>query len=72
MSHLKISTVDHDCTYKAVSDLQVHDLEDGIQYYSALKHGCEYIITEDTNDFYFSSLKVVRCEYFLKEELKLS
>ncbi len=68
LNHIRIAVVDHDCTAKAASDPKVHDLEDGIQYYCALNDGCQYMITEDVGDFYFSQIKVVDCESFLKYE----
>ncbi|MFY0600599.1 MAG: PIN domain-containing protein [Cyclobacteriaceae bacterium] len=69
LSHIGTATVDHECTTQAVEDEQAHDLEDGIQYYSALKYGCDHIITENVEDFYFSEIKVNRCDEFLKYEL---
>lgn len=70
LEHVKVAAVDHSCTMDAAKNPQVHDLEDGIQYYCALNHGCQFIITEDAEDFYFSQIKVVNCEWFLKYELK--
>ena len=69
LQHIKTTTVDHGCTMLAIENAQVHDLEDGLQYYSALKDGCEYIITENGQDFYFSEIKVSNCEDFLKHVL---
>jgi predicted nucleic acid-binding protein len=44
----------------------IHDVEDGLQYYSALESGCKCIITEDREDFYFSEIKVVSARQFLE------
>ena len=46
---------------------KIHDFEDGIEYYSAIRHKCGIIISEDANDFYFSSIPVMTAEAFLKE-----
>lgn len=43
------------------------DFEDGLEYYSAMEANCTAIITEDTGDFYFSSIPVVNCTSYLKE-----
>jgi predicted nucleic acid-binding protein len=69
LEHIKITTVDHECTVRAVTDPKINDIEDGIQYHSAEKKGCNYIITENEDDFYFSKIKVLNCENFLKFEL---
>ena len=46
----------------------IHDVEYGMQYYSAITSGCTYIVTEDKEDYYFSEIKVVSCKEFLKKE----
>jgi predicted nucleic acid-binding protein len=51
---------------KALSNPKITDFEDGLEYYSAVNQGCEWIITEDREDFWFSELKVAGCEEFLK------
>jgi len=48
-----------------LNDPQVHDFEDGMQYYSALGESCQTIITEDKDDFYFSKIEVLSCEEFI-------
>lgn len=49
---------------------KINDVEDGLQYYSAIRQNCHYIITQDTNDFYFSEIPVLQPEAFLKSLLK--
>jgi predicted nucleic acid-binding protein len=44
---------------------KIEDFEDGLEYYAALHEKCNYIITEDTGDFYFSEIAVHKAEYFL-------
>jgi predicted nucleic acid-binding protein len=46
---------------------KIKDFEDGIQHYAAVNSGCQYIITEDRNDFYFSEIPVMNCETFLRD-----
>ncbi len=66
-SKLSISTMDEKVISQTVSNQKIHDFEDGMEYYAAKDSGCELIITEDVSDFYFSDLKVLNCEGFLKE-----
>lgn len=50
----------------ALANQRIHDFEDGIEYYSALHANCQYIISEDTNDFYFATIPVLNGEDFLR------
>ncbi|WP_373519639.1 type II toxin-antitoxin system VapC family toxin [Pricia sp.] len=69
IENMKLTTIDHEVSKKAVMDKRVHDFEDGMQYYSALKASCGIIITEDASDFYFSEIPVVGCEEFILKHL---
>lgn len=52
---------------KAINNNQVNDLEDGLEYYAALESNCVCIVTEDVDDFYFSSVEVLNCnDFFIK------
>lgn len=53
--------------HAALANPQVNDFEDGIQHYAAKHSGCQFIITEDQEDFYFSEVPVMTCEHFLRE-----
>ena len=48
----------------AFADPAVLDLEDGLEYYSALEAGCNCILTEDKGDFHFSRLQVLSSAEF--------
>jgi len=65
IENMTLTTIDHEVSKKAIKDKRVHDFEDGIQYYSALKSSCGIIITEEASDFYFSEIPVVGCEDFI-------
>lgn len=65
-NHINITSMDEEATKKALSNKKIHDFEDGLEYYSALHSKCDFIITEDQKDFYFSEVEVVGCEEFLK------
>jgi predicted nucleic acid-binding protein len=64
--NMQITTIDEKITTQAISNPQVHDFEDGLEYYSAVQENCNFIVTENVEDFYFSEIEVVRCEEFLK------
>ncbi len=53
----------------ALQNKQVHDIEDGMQYYAALHQKCKIIVTEDAKDFYYSEIPVLSCINFLKEHV---
>lgn len=66
-NHIHISSINEEATKKALTNKMIHDFEDGLEYYSAINSKCDFIITEDRNDFYFSEIEVVGCEDFLKK-----
>lgn len=65
--NLEITTMNEKLSLDAIQNVKVHDFEDGLEYYSALHHSCNYIVTEDAEDFYFSEIPVKNCEQFLFE-----
>ena len=48
-----------------MSDNKIIDFEDGLEYFAAANEGCACIVTEATNDFYFSKIPVCNSENFL-------
>lgn len=64
--NIHITRIDEKTTNEAITNPQVHDFEDGLEYYSAVQENCNFIITENPGDFYFSEMEVIRCEEFLK------
>ena len=70
VEHMGIAVIDENSVRKAMNDKRVVDVEDGFQYYAALKAGCDRIITYNVSDFYFSEIPVMQPEellYALKE-----
>jgi predicted nucleic acid-binding protein len=65
LQHIGITTIDEKVTDQAIKNKLIHDFEDGMEYYSAIQHNCDCIITENQKDFYFSDIEVVGCEAFL-------
>jgi len=63
--NMQITTIDEKITAQAISNPQVHDFEDGLEYYSAFNQNCDFIVTENLEDFYFSEIEVLSCEEFL-------
>jgi len=57
------------CVEQALKNPKVHDLEDGIEYYSAIESKCDCIITEDKSDFYFSTISVMGSEDFFEKHV---
>ena len=53
----------------ALQNKKVNDFEDGMEYYSAVSNKCDIIITEDVNDFYYSTLTVLKAKDFLEKYL---
>ncbi len=62
---LKITSLDHSTAKRALADKRVEDLEDGMEYYSAVDAKCTAIVTYDRDDFHFSALEVLDGEEFL-------
>lgn len=54
---------------KTLSNKKIHDFEDGLEYYAAKEVKCNCIITEDTEDFYFSEIEVLDCKEFFNRYL---
>ncbi len=64
--NLRLAEITEKAVRSAVENPSVVDLEDGFQYYGALDAGCECIVTDDVNDFYFSEIAVLPSQRFLE------
>ena len=69
IDHISISSVDENTVSKAIRNKRISDFEDGMEYYSAIQAACTCIVTEDTDDFFFSSVEVIRSEKFVEKYL---
>lgn len=65
IEHLRICHMNQEMVQKTITNAKIHDFEDGLEYYAAESSGCNYIITEDTEDFYFSTIPVMTCQNFI-------
>jgi predicted nucleic acid-binding protein len=52
-----------------LNNKKIHDFEDGLEYYAAKEVECNCIVTEDTDDFYFSEIEVLDCKGFFNRYL---
>jgi predicted nucleic acid-binding protein len=66
LQHLGVTAMDEKITIQSIGNKLIHDFEDGMEYYSALQHNCDCIVTENQKDFYFSDIEVIGCEEFLQ------
>lgn len=69
VSKIRIAEINTKDVFMALENKAIHDFEDGIEYYAALRSGCTHIITEDLNDFYFSKIEVIGAQNFLEKYL---
>lgn len=65
IDHVTTCTMNHEMVEQSIKNPRAHDFEDGMQYYTALNMACDYIITENQEDFYFSDIEVKNCADFL-------
>jgi predicted nucleic acid-binding protein len=68
-SHIHVASTSADAVLQTINDVHVLDFEDGLEYYSAKEAGCQAIITENKEDFYFSEIAVMNCRELLKRDL---
>ena len=69
MQKLEITTVDRESCMHAIGDKRIEDLEDGLEYHSAIGSKCGFIVTYDKSDFHFSKIPVVEPEEFLLDHV---
>ena len=69
LQKLEITTVDAGCARNAIGDERIEDLEDGLEYFSAIGSKCGFIVTYDRSDFHFSRIPVLEPEEFLLDHV---
>ncbi len=65
-NHINICSSGSQEVENAINNPSVHDFEDGIEYYTAIQAGCNIIVTENKDDFYFSSIRVCNAEELIR------
>ena len=68
-NHINIAATNKSTVLQSLNNPAVNDLEDGLEYYSAVENKCDCIITEDIDDFYFSKIEVLSSENFFEKYL---
>ena len=67
--HINIAPANKTVVLQSLNNSAVNDFEDGLEYYAAIESKCQYIITEDISDFYFSKIEVLTSENFFEKYL---
>jgi len=67
--HIFIAPASETAVEKTISNKRINDFEDGLEYYSAMESKCDFIVTEDRNDFFFSEIPVLNAREFFEKKL---
>lgn len=67
IDNLNITTINESIVLQTKNNKAIHDFEDGLEYYLAIHSKCDCIITEDTDDFYFSDIPVYNAVNFIEK-----
>ncbi|HYK75994.1 MAG TPA: PIN domain-containing protein [Daejeonella sp.] len=67
--HIQIAPGSAQSVQNTLANKQIHNFEDGLEYYAALEQNCSCILTEDIQDFYFSEIEVLNCKDFFERYL---
>ena len=67
--HLSIAGSSAEVVQSTLANKKIKDFEDGLEYYAALSVKCDFIITEDVHDFYFSEIPVLTARDFFEKHL---
>jgi len=68
-SKLSITNIGKDEVEQSVANKKINDFEDGMQYYAAAANKCNVIVTQDTDDYYFSAIEVLNAADFLQKHV---
>ncbi len=69
LENIDLTSIDAAVSLQAIKNPQIHDFEDGLEYYSAIGKSCRLIITENKEDYYFSEIEVLNCMEFITDYL---
>ncbi|MEO8711256.1 MAG: PIN domain-containing protein [Parafilimonas sp.] len=67
--HILIAEATNVVVQKTIANKKINDFEDGLEYYSAMESKCNFIVTEDVNDFYFSEIPVLTARAFFEDHV---
>ena len=68
--NITVTTIDQSIVVQTLKDKQISDFEDGLEYFSAKQSNCNCIITEDKNDFFFSTIPILSVDDFVDRYMK--
>ena len=67
--HLFIAPATETVVEKTIVNKKINDFEDGLEYYSAIESKCDFIVTEDRDDFFFSVIPVLNARDFFEKQV---
>jgi len=67
--HLFIAPATETVVKKTIVNKKINDFEDGLEYYSAIESRCDFIVTEDGDDFFFSEIPVLNARDFFEKQV---
>ena len=67
--HIKVAENSMHGVHHTLQNKSIHDFEDGLEFYAAKESNCNYIITENKEDFYFSNIQTMDCKQFVNRIL---
>ena len=67
--HLFIAPATETVVEKTIANKKINDFEDGLEYYSAIESKCDFIVTEDGDDFFFSEIPVLNARDFFEKQV---
>ncbi|HEX5150341.1 MAG TPA: PIN domain-containing protein [Parafilimonas sp.] len=67
--HLFIAPATETGVEKTIANKKINDFEDGLEYYSAMESKCDFIVTEDRDDFFFSDIPVINAKEFFEKKV---
>jgi len=66
---LRMTSIGESAMQRTLADPRILDIEDGLQYHSAVDAQCGFIVTYDRKDFHFAEIPVLDAEEFLLEQV---
>lgn len=67
--NISIAEATTSVVHQTISNKKINDFEDGLEYYSAIESKCNFIVTEDVKDFYFSEIPVLSAKNFFEKQV---
>ena len=65
--HIFIAPATKAVVENTIANKKINDFEDGLECYSSIESNCDFIVTEDKDDFYFSDIPVMNAKTFFEK-----